>query len=838
MRKATNHGDQCLDPYTCFPVYPCIDTTGDAMKDQAEIVVIGGGIYGANIAYHLAKLGKTDIVLLEKGEIASGESSHAAGVVTQFATSQAMMEFRKYSIELYSSLGLFNHVGSLRVASSPEQLKELERSVSRARGIGMDAEVISPDEAVKIMPQITKKDLFGAMYLPRDGHLDPYTTTTSMARFARELGVTIYTHTRVTGIELSPKGEVTRVLTDKGAIRTSIVVNAAGMWGPQVAAFAGVRYPTTPVDHQHVALKAVEGHEFSHDTPCLRDPDNLVYMREEQGGLVVGGYEPNPFARWIDGVPWEHGSKSLPPDYDRFEILLEGAIRRIPFLERAGIITIVCHPGAYTPDCQPVLGPVPGARGFWLAAGMSLNGYGGAGGMGKLMAEWILEGEPSKDVYAYRATRFGNYYSNPEYAAERTREGVKYYYRLKFPHDESEWARPHRLSPLHYRLQENGAVFGEKFGWERVNYFQPGQQWRRAGEDQRKWGWTKPPFFERVGQEHQATRERVALYDLTSFGKIEVSGKDALRLLQRITDNDVDKPVGSTVYTQFLNTRGGIESDLTVVRKGEDLFWVITGSGFIANDLAWIQIQAAAGEDNVEIRDITTDWACLALWGPQARAVLQKITGDDVSNEGFPYLSGRIIDLNGANVWTQRLSYVGELGWELYIPPHRAVMVWDKLIEAGREFGIEVGGYKVLDSLRLEKGYRYFTTDLTPTDTPYESGQGFCVQLDKGDFIGRDALIQRKADGLMRKLCTMVLDGEEFTQIYGGEAVYCDGKVISRVRSGGYGYTVKRNILYAYLPVELAKQGSRFELDLIEGRRTGEVTRTVLYDPKGERLRA
>jgi 4-methylaminobutanoate oxidase (formaldehyde-forming) len=441
-------------------------------------------------------------------------------------------------------------------------------------------------------------------------------------------------------------------------------------------------------------------------------------------------------------------------------------------------------------------------------------------------------------VYAYRATRFGNYYSNPEYAAERTREGVKYYYRLRFPHDEAEWARPHRLSPVHYRLQELGAVFGEKFGWERVNYFQPGKQWRRAGEDQRQWGWTKPPFFERLGEEHQATRERVTLFDLTSFGKIEVSGKDALRLLQRITDNDIDKPTGSAIYTQFLNTRGGIESDLTITRKGEDLFWVITGSGFIANDLAWIQIQAAAGEDEVVIRDITTDWACLALWGPQARAVLQKITEEDVSNEGFPYLSARAIDINGAKVWAQRVSYVGELGWELYIPPHRATMVWDKLMEAGKEFNMEVGGYKVLDSLRLEKGYRYFSTDLTPTDTPYESGQGFCVQLDKGDFIGKEALVKHKQEGLKRKLCTLVLDNDEFTQIYGGEAVYCDGKVISRVRSGGYGYTVKKNTLYAYLPIELAKQGNRFELELIEGRQYAQVTATVLYDPKGERLRA
>ena len=466
------------------------------MKDQAQVVVIGGGIYGVNIAYHLSKLGWKDIVLLEKGEIASGKSSHAAGVVTQFATSKTMMQFRKYSIELYSELGLFNHVGSLRVASSREQLKELERSVSRAKAIGMEVEIISPSEAVKVMPQISDKDLYGAIYLPRDGHLDPYGTTTGMARIIREMGVDVHTHTRVTGLELSPKGEIQKVITDKGSIKTNLVVNAAGMWAPRIAAMVGVYLPTTPVDHQHIAIKAVTGHEFPYQTPCLRDPDNLVYMREEQGGLVIGGYEPNPLARWIDGVPWEHSNATLPADYGRFEMLLEGAVRRIPFLKDAGIINLTCHPGAYTPDCQPMLGPVAGARGLWMAAGMSLNGYGGAGGMGKLMAEWIVEGEAPQDVYAFRATRFGNYFSNPEYAAERTRESVKYYYAIKFPNDENEWARPHRVSPVHYRLQELGAVFGEKFGWERVLYFEPNKPWRRAGADQRNWGWTKPPYFD------------------------------------------------------------------------------------------------------------------------------------------------------------------------------------------------------------------------------------------------------------------------------------------------------------------------------------------------------
>ena len=807
------------------------------MKSQAEIVVIGGGIYGVSVAYHLFKMGKTDIVLLEKGEIASGESSHAAGVVTQFATSKTMMQFRKYSIELWSELGLFNHVGSLRVASSPEQLKELERSVSRAKAIGMDVEIISPAEAVKVMPQITDRDLYGAIYLPRDGHLIPYDTTTAVARLIKEMGVDVNTHTRVTGIELSPKGEIQAVITDRGKISTDLVINAAGMWAPRIAAMVGVTLPTTPVDHQHITLQAVPGHEFPKNTPCLRDPDNLVYMREEHGGLVIGGYEPNPPARWIDGAPWEHGSTTVPHDYTRFEILLEGAIRRIPFLKDAGIIDITCHPGAYTPDCQPLLGPVAGARGMWMLAGISLNGYGGAGGMGKLLAEWILEGEAPMDVYAFRATRFGNYFTNPQYAAERTRESVKYYYAIRFPNDENEWARPHRVSPVYHRTQELGAVFGEKFGWERVLYFEPNGPWRRAGADQKEWGWTKPPYFKRVGEEHRATRERVTLFDLTSFGKIEVMGSDALTLLQRVSDSDMNKPVGSATYTQFLNTRGGVEADVTVTRIADEKFWVVTGSGFIANDLAWLHMKSQP-EDDVTIRDITLEWACLALWGPKARQVLSQATEDEVTNEAFPYLTARYIIINGVRVWAQRVSYVGELGWEFYIPNNRALMVWDILREAGKDFEMEVGGYKVLDSLRLEKGYRYYTTDVTPLETPYEAGLGFCVHLDKGDFIGKEALIEKKKNGFATKLCTMVLDGEEFTQIYGGEAVYHEGQVITRVRSGGYGYSLKKNILYAYLPLDLSKTGSRVEVELIEGKYAAEVASTVLYDPKGQKLRS
>ena len=528
----------------------------------------------------------------------------------------------------------------------------------------------------------------------------------------------------------------------------------------------------------------------------------------------------------------------MPPEFDRFEQLFEGAIRRLPFLDRAEIITLVCHPGAYTPDCQPILGPMPGARGFWNTCGMSLNGYGGAGGMGKLMAEWIVYGEPSQDMYAYRATRFGDYFANTTFAVERTRECVKYYYRLKFPHDENEWARPFRVSPLHFRLQEYGAVFGEKYGWERVNFFQPGKPWRMAGTDQRQWGWARPPFFERLGQEHEATRERACLYDLTSFGKIDVRGPGALQLLQRITDNDVDKPVGSAIYTQFLNTRGGVEADVTITRLGEDYFRVITGSAFISNDLGWIRMNIYPDDPPVEVRDVTLDWACLALWGPKARHVLGKVTDSDISNQALPYLHAAWIDVNGAKVLAQRVSYVGELGWELYASPERAMMLWDLLFAAGQPEGLEVGGYKVLDSLRLEKGYRYFTADVTPTENPYAAGLGFCVALDKGDFKGRQALLKIKEQGLEHKLCTLILDGDDYLPVYGGEVLHLGKEVISRVRSGGYGYTLKRNIIYAYLPLDLSRPGTRLDVDIFDAAHPAQVSPTVLFDPKGERLRA
>ena len=807
------------------------------MKDQARVVVVGGGIMGVSVAYHLAKLGWNDVLLLEKGELASGESAFAAGLVTQFHTSPTLMQIRKYSIDLFSELNLFDHVGSLRLASSEAQLKELQRNVSQAKAIGLEVEIISAGEAVKLFPGMTDKSLYGAVYLPRDGHLDPYTTTTGLAAHAKKLGVTIQTDARVTGIELSPKGEVTKVRTVQGDVRTEIVVNAAGIWGPQVAAMAGMHIPTTPVDHQHIALKAVADNVLPHETPCVRDPDNLVYLREEAGGLVIGGYELNPHARWVDGAPWEHSGTALPGDYDRFEPLLEGLIRRLPFVERAEIVSLICHPGAYTPDSRPLLGPAPEARGLWMAAGLSLNGFGGAGGMGKVMAEWIVEGEPPLDVYSFHAWRFGRDYRDPAYAAERTREGVKYYYLLRYPNDENEWGRPHRVSPIHYRLQDRGAVFGEKNGWERVNFFNPGKPWRRAGADQRQWGWTRPPYFERVAEEHRAVRERAALFDMSSFGKIDVQGPGALTLLQRLSANNIDAQPGKVIYTQFLNTRGGVEADLTITRLTEDRFRVVTGSGFIGNDLGWIKMHIRPEDGPVVVRDVTEELACLGLWGPRARDVLQAVADGDVSNQALPYMSSRQIKVKGFPVLAQRVTYVGELGWELYMSPERAIEVWDALLDSGKMCEIETGGYKALDSLRLEKGYRYYSMDVTTLENPLAAGLGFAVRLGKGDFIGRQALVEIKEHGLDHKLCTLTIGADEYQAIYGGEAVISDGAVMGRLRSSGYGHTLKRNIAYTYLPMELTTPGMPLAVEIFGQAVPAEVTADVLYDPEGARLR-
>jgi glycine cleavage system aminomethyltransferase T/glycine/D-amino acid oxidase-like deaminating enzyme len=776
--------------------------------DRARAVVVGGGITGASVAYHLAKAGWRDTVLLEKDELTSGSTCHAAGLVTQFNPSPTMMRFRRYSIELYEELGVFEKVGGLRFASSPEQLKELQRGVSRARGIGLDVELVSADEAARLMPAITKRSLHGAVWVPSDGHLDPHTATHALAAAAGRLGARILTQHRVTGIELSGRGAIKAVQTDVGRIEADVLVLAGGIWAPQIAAMAGAFVVSTPVDHQHAALLAVPGHELPHDMPCFRDPDNLIYGKSEAGGVVLGGYEADPVARWLDGVPWDHAGTSLPPDQARFEPLLAGAARRFPFMGEAGIVKLVCHPDAMTPDANPLVGPVPGVHGLYMAAGLSLNGFGGAGGIGRSLTELITGGASELDLHPYRPWRFGPVHRDHRYVAELARETYRYYYYLRYPYDSDEWARPRRTSALHERLQDAGAVFGVKHGWERADFFEPGRPWRRAGADQRKFGWTRPPYFDLLAEEHRAFRERAGIIDMTSFGKIDVTGPGALPLLERVAGNRIDRPAGTVVYTQLLETNGGIAADVTVTRLAEEHFRVVTGAGYVNSDLGWLRLQFREDDPQVELRETTDELSVIGMWGPRSREVLERVTDDDMSEPAFPFMQARRIRIGGASALAQRVTYVGELGWELYLDPAWAVQVWDRLMSAGAEFGIRAGGYRVLDSLRMEKGYRYYGTDLTLLDNPFEAGLGFCVQMDKGDFNGRQALLAARESGIKRRLRTLAVGGHEYLPIYGGEAVHSEGRVVGRVRSCAYGFTARKNLAYSYLPVEIRPGGN------------------------------
>ncbi len=816
------------------------------MGEQARVVVIGGGITGCSVALHLAEAGWTDVLLVEKAQLTAGSTCQAAGLVTMFNPSNTMMRFRRYSVELYERLGVFERVGSLRLASSTEQLRELERTASRARGIGLDVGVIGPDAARALMPAASPDSLYGAVHIPGDGHLDPHTATHAVADAARALGVRFRLNTRVTGFELSPAREMKRVLTEGGAIDTEYVVNAAGMWAPQVAAMVGAFLPSTPVDHQHVALKAVPGHELPRDMPCFRDPDNLVYGKSEHGGMVFGGYETEPRARWLDGVPWEHAAQSLPPDWERFGPLMAGAIRRFPFLADAEAIRLVCHPDAMTPDSNPLLGPMPGVRGFWVAAGLSLNGFGGGGGIGRAIAGWMTAGDPGVDVAPYRAWRFADTYRDPVWTASLAREAYADYYRLRFPYDADEAGRPRRRSALHGRLQETGAEFGSKAGWERADLHRPGQAWRREGRLPREAGWRKPDWFERVGEEHRAVRERAGLIDLSSFGKVEVRGPGSLALLQRVCANDLDRPVGSAVYGQFLDVRGAMLADVTITRLGEDRFRVLTGAGYLASDLGWIQANVAAADGPVEIEDVTDRWTVLGLWGPRARDILSASTDDDVSSTGIPLRTARDIHVGAAAApsLATRISYAGELGWELTVAPEWAVAVWDALTGAATTVGagLEPVGYRALESLRLEKGFRYYGAELTMQDSPIEAGMAPFVRLAKGDFIGRAALVAAgKATATptapARRLRTVTIGGDAWLPIYGGEAVRIDGSVVGRLRSAAFGYTVGRTVGTVYLPAEVA-EGTPIEVDVFDGRELGVVAADVLYDPTGARMRA
>jgi glycine cleavage system T protein len=806
--------------------------------DRADVVVIGGGIAGASVAFHLAKAGWSDVVLVEKGHLTSGATSHAVGAVTHFSPSQSMLHIRRYSIGLYRDLGVFTVSGSVRIASDEDSLLELRRGASQARGIGLDVELISPDEVVELLPGASPQSLRGGMWIADDGYLDPHTATHALVDQARKLGVKVLQKTRVTGIELGPERKVKAVVTDQGRIETECAVNACGLWAPQISAMAGGFTPSVPIEHQHMTMGLAEGQASPPPMPVIREPANLCYGKVDPPGMIVGGWETNPVARWPDGAPWDHGGRSLRPDYTRFAPLLEAMERRFPFLKDAMVVHPECHPDGVTPDGNPLLGPLPGIPGLWIAAGLSFGGFGVAGGLGKTLAEWMTAGETEFETHSYVPWRFGETpYRDTAYATAAAREVYRYYYHPRYPLDTDEWGRPERLSALHHRLQELGAVFGAKNGWERADYFQPKRRWRRAGADQKAFGWARPPYFDRLRLEHEAFRQRAGIIDLSSFGKIEVSGPGALTLLERVCDNRIDRPPGRIVYTQFLNPKGGILADVTVTRLEDERFRLVTGSALVASDLGWLRSHVRREDAPVSLADRTGDLAVIGVWGPRSADVLRVLGDIDISPEAFPFYTARRIDIDGTGLLAQRVSYVGEFGFELYVDLESAVQIWDRLWDAGKAYEISPCGYRVLDSLRIEKGYRYMGTDLTSHDTPIEAGLEFCVSLDKGDFIGRAAVERSLREGPNRRLRTLVVGGDDdYLPMYGGEAVHADGLVVGRVRSCAYGFSVNRNIALAYLPTPFGV-GDRVAVEVFGDLVAAEVAPDVLYDPEHARAR-
>jgi glycine cleavage system T protein len=801
------------------------------VRDRARVVVIGGGVGGCAILYWLTKLGWGDVVLVERADLTSGSTFHSAGLVGQLRGSLSLTKMMMSSVELYRTLGDevgletgWHEVGSLRLASSQERLEEIARQAGWAKTFGLPLELISPEEAQRLFPPLSTDGVLGAAYLPTDGYIDPSQLTFALAEGARKGGAEIATNTRVTGIE-TEGNRVRAVETDKGRIETEIAVDAGGMFATELGALAGVVVPVVPMAHEYLVTRPAD---LPLDLPTMRDPSLLVYFRGESGGLVMGGYERNPAPWGLDGIPPDFNGKLLEEDWDRFEELMQNAVVRVPMLAESEVVRLVNGPEAFTPDGEFILGPTD-VRGFWVAAGFCAHGLAGAGGMGKLVAEWIVEGLPSLDVWEMDSRRFGAHYASREYTLARTIEVYATYYDVKYPGHERQAGRPLRLSPAYPRLQELGASFGEKSGWERANWFEP----NAAGGDEslRPRGWAGRHWSPAIGAEHRAVRETAALFDETSFAKIEVAGDGAADFLERLCDNRVARDVGAITYTSMLNDRGGIECDFTVTRLAEERFRIVTGTAFGRHDLAWIASHAPEG---VSVADVTSRFACLGIWGPSSREILQPLTTSDLSTEAFPYMRARELAVGPVPCLALRVTYVGELGWELYCPTEFGLALWDTIWAAGRDRGLVAGGYRAIDSCRLEKGYRVWGADITPEDTPYEAGLGFAVKLDKGDFIGREALLAEQEPG--RRLACLVLDDPRAVAL-GSEPVRIDGRTAGRVTSGGYGYTVERSIAYAYVPAADAEVGTRVEVEIFGAWVGGEVASEPLYDPAGSRLR-
>jgi glycine cleavage system aminomethyltransferase T/glycine/D-amino acid oxidase-like deaminating enzyme len=767
-------------------------STSSPVPSRAKVVVVGGGIVGASTAYHLAHLGETDVLLLEQGTLSCGTTWHAAGLVGLLRASESGTRLVQYSAELYRRLeaetGLgtgYRQCGGLIVARTDDRMTALRRTAATAAAYDLECELLTPEQAGERYPLLHTDDLAGAIWLPGDGTANPTDTTQSLARGARQLGVVVRERVRVTGFDVvadptAPGGRRVRgVRTDRGDVECEVVVNCAGQWAKAVGAMAGVGVPLHSAEHFYVVTDQVEG--AHRDLPILRDPDGWTYVKEEVGGLVVGGFEPEA-KPWVspEEIPYPFEFQLLDEDWEHFSVLMESAVHRLPVLERTGIRKLYNGPESFTPDNQFILGESPDVAGFFVGAGFNSVGIASAGGAGRALAQWVVAGEPQEDLALVDLRRFAPFHSSTPWLRERVSEVLGLHYAVPWPNRELTSARPFRCSPVHERLDSAGAWFGSKMGWERASYIAPPGV--APADREATYGWGRQPWHDWVDEEQRATRSAVALFDQTSFGKLRVRGPDALALLHLVCTADVDRPVGSAVYTGILNAHGGYEADVTATRVAGEEWLVVTSAASPVRDADWLRRHVAPGW-RVVVEDVTTAYAVFGVMGPRSRDLLAGLTTADLGPDAFPFATSQVVDLGPARVRATRMTYVGELGWELTVPTELATGVWDRLVADGADLGLRLAGYYAINALRLDKGYRAFGAELGPDRTPVEAGLTFTCDL-AGDraFVGREVVERQRADGPPRRLASFVVD-DPHAVLWGGELLLRDGRPAGQVTS-------------------------------------------------------
>ena len=809
---------------------------------QADIVIIGGGIVGTSVAYHLARRGVTDVVLLERRQLTCGTTWHAAGLVGQLRATLNLTRLAKYTTELYRGLEAetgqatgFRQTGSLAVAATAGRFEELKRGASMARSFGLEVDIITPGAARELWPLLETEDLVGAVYLPKDGRTNPIDTTQALARGARRRGVRIIENCRVTGIDVA-HGRVTGVQSEAGAIRARVVVNCAGMWARDIGGWVDASVPLHAAEHFYIVTEPMAG--LSTGMPVLRDADGCSYYKEDTGKLLVGWFEPKAKPWGMAGIPETFCFETLPEDLAHIEPLFAAAMRRVPALASAGVQVFFNGPESFTPDDRYLLGEQPEVGGLYVAAGFNSIGIQSAGGAGKVLADWIVDGHAPMDLWDVDIRRTAAFQRNKKYLRERTVESLGLLYAMHWPFRQAETARGVRRSALHDRLSERGACFGEVAGFERANWFAP------PGVSPRyEYSYGRQNWFQYSAAEHRGVRERVGLFDQSSFAKFILEGRDAERVLNRICAADVAVAPGRIVYTQWLNERGGIEADLTVTRESAQRFLIVSACATQTRDLAWLRRQIPEDAQAVAV-DVSAGYAVVGLMGPHSRGLLASLSGADLSNEAFPFATSQIIDLGYARVRASRITYVGELGWELYMPSDCVQSVYDEIVSAGAPFGLVHAGYHAMNSLRMEKGYRHWGHDVGEEDSPLEAGLSFAVKWDKpGGFIGREALVAQRAHGVRRRLVNFRLEGEG-PLLYHNEPIWRDGRIVGRLTSGMFGHTVGRPLGMGYVHNEEAAVtpewivAGRYELEVAAERVPAVASLQPFYDPRSVRVRS